>query len=136
MIHSPSTVTFGNNCAVNEFVHILGAGGVWVGNGVWISNHTSIISETHPSDVEYIGDYTAILLSVKIEDNVWIGSHATIMPGIVLGRSCIVGAGSVVTKDVPPYAIVTGIPAKILRYKSIPHSDTDREYVTVDTTHA
>ena len=136
VIHSPSTVTFGDNCAINEFVHILGAGGVWVGDGVWISNHTSIISETHPSDVEYIGDYTAILLSVKIEDNVWIGSHATIMPGIVLGRSCIVGAGSVVTKDVPPYAIVTGIPAKILRYKSIPHSDTDREYVTVDTTHA
>ena len=136
VIHSPSTVTFGNNCAVNEFVHILGAGGVWFGNGVWIANHASIISETHPSDVEYIGDHPAVLHSVKIEDNVWIGSHSTIMPGVVLGRSCIVGAGSVVTKDVPPYAIVVGAPAKILRYKSIAPLGKNCENVTVDSIHA
>ena len=136
VFHSPSTVTFGNNCAINEFVHILGAGGVWVGDGVWIANHASIISETHPSNVEYIGDHESILNSVNIEDNVWIGSHSTIMPGVVLGRSCIVGAGSVVTKDVPPYAIVVGAPAKILRYKSIAPLGKNCENVTVDSIHA
>jgi acetyltransferase-like isoleucine patch superfamily enzyme len=119
VIVSPSEVEFGNNCAVNEFVHILGGGSVLFGNGVWIANHASIITVTHPSDVEFIGDHPLTLSSVNIEDNVWIGSHATILPGVRLGRSCIVGAGAVVTKDVPPYAVVAGVPAKIIRYKEI-----------------
>ena len=118
-IFSPHFVSFGDDCAVNEFVHILGIGGVTVGNGVWISNHASLITETHPADVEFIGDHPPATAAIVIDDHAWIGSHAVIMPGVTLGRSCIVGAGSVVTKDVPPYAIVAGVPAKLLRYKSI-----------------
>ena len=119
VIFSPGVVSFGNDCAVNEFVHILGIGGVRIGNGVWIANHASLITETHPADVEFIGDHPSATAAIVIDDHAWIGSHAIIMPGVTLGRSCIVGAGSVVTKDVPPYAIVAGVPAKLLRYKSI-----------------
>ena len=119
VIFSPSSVTFGNDCAVNEFVHILGGGGVTIGNGVWIANHASLITETHPADVEFIGEHPPVTAEIVIDDHAWIGSHAVIMPGVTLGRSCIVAAGSIVTKDVPPYAIVAGVPAKILRYKSI-----------------
>ena len=119
VIISPSEVAFGKECAVNEFVHILAGGGVTIGNGVWIANHASLITVTHPTDVEFIGDHPHTTAPIVIEDYVWIGSHATIMPGVTLGRSCVVGAGSVVTKDVPAYAIVAGVPAKVLRYKSI-----------------
>lgn len=59
---------------------------------------------------------------VKIGNDVWIGSHALIMDGITIGTGAVVGAGSVVTKDVPDYAIVAGVPARIIRYR---HSEDD-----------
>ena len=55
--------------------------------------------------------------SIVIQNDVWIGSGATIMPGITLHNGCIVAAKAVVTKDVPPYAIVGGNPARVLRYR-------------------
>lgn len=129
---SPGEITFGNHCAVNEFVHILAGGGVTIGNGVWIANHASIITITHPKDVEFVGHHPAITEPVVIEDNVWIGSHAIILPGVKLGKSCVVGAGAVVTKNVPPYAIVTGIPASVQSYKlrggELPYRQVDGQH--------
>ena len=54
---------------------------------------------------------------IIIEDEVWIGTNAIIMSGVTIGKCAMVAAGAVVTKDVPPYAIVGGVPAKIIRYK-------------------
>ncbi|MEK5040732.1 DapH/DapD/GlmU-related protein [Sporosarcina sp. FSL K6-3457] len=54
---------------------------------------------------------------VIIGNDVWIGAHAVILPGVSIGNGAIVGAGAVVTKDVPPFAIVGGVPAKIIRYR-------------------
>lgn len=58
---------------------------------------------------------------VVIENDVWIGSNAIILPGVTVHNGAIIGAGAVVTKDVPPYAIVGGVPAKIIRYRFSPH---------------
>ena len=55
---------------------------------------------------------------VVIGDDCWIGSRVTIMPGVTLGRGCVVGAGAVVTRDVPPYAVVAGVPARVVRYRN------------------
>ena len=52
-----------------------------------------------------------------VEDDVWIGSNAIILPGVTIGKGAIIGAGAVVTKSVPPYAIVCGVPAKIINYR-------------------
>jgi serine acetyltransferase len=54
---------------------------------------------------------------ITIENDVWIGAKATVMSGIKIGNGAVVAAGSVVTKDVPPYAIVAGNPAKIVKYR-------------------
>lgn len=54
---------------------------------------------------------------IIIEEDVWVGSNSCIMSGVHIGRGAIVGAGAVVTKDIPPYAIVGGVPAKILKYR-------------------
>jgi len=119
VIRNPESVSFGPQCTLNEYTTILGSGGVTVGTGVWFAAHSVIVSHSHPADVEFIGDHPPLELPIVIEDYAWIGSHAVVLPGVRLGRSCIVAAGSVVTKDVPPYAIVAGVPARILRYKTI-----------------
>lgn len=54
---------------------------------------------------------------IRIGDDVWIGAKAVILPGVTIGRGAIVGAGAVVTKDVPPFAIVGGVPAKVIKYR-------------------
>jgi maltose O-acetyltransferase len=56
---------------------------------------------------------------VVIGDNVWIGNRAIILPGVTIGAGAVVGAGSVVTRDVPPFTVVAGNPAKVL--KALPH---------------
>lgn len=64
-----------------------------------------------------LADNTADLPATTIESDVWIGSNAMLMSGIKVGVGAVIGAGAVVTKDVPPYAIVAGVPARIIRYR-------------------
>lgn len=63
--------------------------------------------------------------NIIVDDDVWIGFRATILSGVHIGQGAIVAAGSVVTKDVPPYAIVGGIPAKVLKYRFTPEMITE-----------
>lgn len=56
-------------------------------------------------------------LPVRIEDDVWVGTGAIILKGVVIGRGAVVAAGAVVTRDVPPYAIAAGVPAKVIRMR-------------------
>ena len=82
-----------------------------------------IITQNHNYDhgeaVPY--DSTYILKEVIIDDNVWLGNRVIIVGNITIGEGSIVAAGAVVTKDVPPYAIVGGNPAKIIKYRDIEH---------------
>ena len=66
---------------------------------------------------------------VIISDDVWIGSCAIILKGVTIGRGAVIGAGSIVTKDVPPYAIVAGNPAKILKYRFTPEQIKTHEEI-------
>ena len=75
---------------------------------------------TYPFHVQVMKDMATEALSrgdIIVKDDVWIGENALIMSGVTLGQGCIVAAGAVVTKDVPPYAIVGGVPAKVIRYR-------------------
>jgi acetyltransferase-like isoleucine patch superfamily enzyme len=65
---------------------------------------------------------------VVLEDNVWVGFDAVILPGVRLGRGCVVGCRSIVGEDVPPYAIVAGDPARIIRYLDADDTDEARRY--------
>lgn len=62
---------------------------------------------------------------VRIEDDVWIGSRAVILPGLTIGNGAIIGAGAVVTKSVPPFAICAGNPARIIRYRTGHQKEND-----------
>lgn len=91
-----------------------------VGKDVMMAPEVVILGENHEferMDVPMRLQGSKKYPPVRIEDDVWIGTRAIIMPGLTIGRGAIIGAGSVVTKDVPPYAICAGNPARIIRYR-------------------
>jgi maltose O-acetyltransferase len=118
-IYGKRNVSIGNFCSINAFVHIWGNGGVDIGNNVMIATHVVITSVSHDYNGESLRFSEVILKKVIIEDEVWIGSSAVILPGIKIGVGAVIGAGAVVTKDVPSMAIVVGNPAKVLKYRLI-----------------
>ena len=112
-------ISLGDDVSIAAFVHIWGHGGVTIGNRVMIGTHTSITSLTHDLNSEDMYFTPNIEKPVTIRDDVWIGSNAVIMPGVTVGKGAVVGAGSVVTNNVPPYAVVAGVPAKLLHYRNV-----------------
>ena len=77
-----------------------------------IGSHVAITSLTHDYTEDNMYN-TTLAKPVVIEDEVWIGAHAIILPGTRVGRGAVIGAGSVVTRDIPPYAVAYGVPAKV-----------------------
>ncbi len=114
IIHSPEYVKIGSNVSIAEFVHMWGGGGIEIGNDVMIASHTVITSLTHDPEAP-IYRRTLIKRSVKIGNNVWIGAEAIILPGVTISDGAIIGAGSIVTKDVPSNTTVAGVSAKPIR---------------------
>lgn len=101
----------GINCSVRGPLQI--GKNVMMGPDVTILTHTHIIDRT---DIP-MGQQGSEIKGVSIGDDVWIGMRVIIMPGVKIGNGVAIGAGAVVTKDVPDYAIVGGVPAKIIRYR-------------------
>jgi acetyltransferase-like isoleucine patch superfamily enzyme len=84
----------------------------------FVSIHPIFYSRKNQAQISFADkDFVSEYKPVDIGHDVWIGSHVMIMGGITVGNGAIIGAGSVVTKDVPPYAIVGGVPAKLIRYR-------------------
>jgi maltose O-acetyltransferase len=99
----------------------------WIGGGTTIGSHVMmgpdvmIFSRNHQSsrlDIPMSEQGVTHDNPVTIGDDVWIGARSILLPGIQVGRGSIVGAGAVVVKDVPPYAVVVGNPARVVRYRS------------------
>ena len=108
-------IKIGSNSTVNPFAHL--AGTVVIGDGVRISGLVAIYGFNHGFDRLDIPIYQQETTSrgVVINDGTWIGTHVAIIDGIEVGAHCILAAGSVITKNVPDYAIVGGNPARVLR---------------------
>lgn len=107
----------GNNVGIAQNCFIQVRGKVVIGNDVIFGPGVSVFSENHNfSDPDKpIREQGETRIGVTIEDAVWIGTRATILDGVTVGHHSIVAAGSVVNKDIPPYSIVGGVPAKIIK---------------------
>lgn len=106
-------VTIGKRCFIQQCCTFFGRGGIEIGDDVFIGPKCNLITINH--DVNPDNRSATYGKPIKIEDKVWLGINATILPGVTLGYGCIVGANSVVTKDVPPMTIVAGNPARIIK---------------------
>ncbi len=113
--------TIGKNCKISSHTFI--CEGVHIGDGVFVGHNVSFINDKYPKAVNSDGslqtDADWKLIETFVEDNVSIGTSATILCGVRIGKGAIIGAGSVVTKDVPPGAVVVGNPAKPVKDKQI-----------------
>ena len=106
---NPGVMIIGDNTIINRRCSIDGRGGFTIGHNVSLSPEVMLITASHlKDDPKFVVDYK----SITIEDYAWVGSRATIMPGVTIGKGAVVAVGAVVTKDVPPFTVVAGIPAK------------------------
>lgn len=111
-------ISIGDDCSVNPFCVV--RGDVALGDGVRIGAHTSILGFNHSMSGETpVFQQPLTSKGIRIGDDVWIGSHAVVLDGVVVGSHSIIAAGSVVTKDVPEWAVVAGNPARIKRDRRV-----------------
>ncbi len=107
----------GNNVGIAQNCFIQVRGKVVIGSNIMFAPNVSIFSENHifsSVDLPILEQGTS-RIGVVIEDDVWLGTRSVILDGVRIGRGSIVAAGAIVNKDVPPYSIVAGIPAKVIK---------------------
>ena len=109
---APQNVKMGKNVYVMNGVLLMASGGILVEDYALIAAHAKIISNDHDPYFRPIITCQPVI----IKEGAWIGAGAAIMKGVTVGKYAIVGANSVVTKDVPDYAVVVGVPAKVIKY--------------------
>ncbi|MBU9721243.1 MULTISPECIES: sugar O-acetyltransferase [Bacillaceae] len=108
-------ITVGDNFYANTNCTILDCAKVTIGDNVLIGPNVSLYTPNHAIDAEERKQGYEVSLPITIGENVWIGGSVTIVPGVKIGDNTIIGAGSVVTKDVPSNVIAAGVPCKVIR---------------------
>lgn len=111
-------IKLGDGSSIGEGSYLQDGADIIIGKDVMMGPKVSIYTTNHGISKNIpMWKQKSIHKSVIIEDEVWIGHGAIILPGRKIGYGSVVGAGSVITKDVPPFAVVGGNPAKILKYR-------------------
>lgn len=121
VVEQPLFCTYGYNITVGDqfFLNVncklMDSGKITIGNNVFIAPNVCIITEEHAMDVEQRLAGLEYTHPVTIHDNVWICAGALILPGVTIGANSVIGAGSVVTRDIPPDSLAVGNPCKVIR---------------------
>jgi acetyltransferase-like isoleucine patch superfamily enzyme len=108
-IHDIHKLVIGDYCRIGKGCFLFCLGGIEIGNNVQMSRNITIYSANHDYNADIV-PYSNQFISkkVKINDSAWIGMNVCILPGVIIGKGAIVGMGSIITKDVPDFAIVVG----------------------------
>ena len=118
--HEPQMV-IGDNVSLGEYSHITCANKVTIGNGVLTGRFVLITDNSHGNNTKDVADIAPLAREIHsngpvcIGENVWIGDKVTILPNVTIGKGCIIAANAVVTKDIPEYSVVAGVPAKVIK---------------------
>lgn len=114
----------GDNFYANFNLTLVDDGNIFIGSGVLCAPNVTIATAAHPFNHALRGKGIQYNLPVKIGNNVWLGAGAIVLPGVTIGDNCVIGAGSVVTKDIPPNSVAVGNPCRALR------EITDKDMIT------
>lgn len=121
-ILAPEHVTLGHHVAIGYHSVLQGHGGITLGNFVLLGDHNILATSSHP--VEQVRFHTTWTKPIHIKENAWLGANVTVLPGITIGENAAIGAGSVVTEDIPDNTVAVGAPAKVIRTLDFPPETT------------
>ena len=110
-----SFITIGDGTFVNSNLTALDVAPITIGRDCQIGPNVQLLTPTHPVDPQPRRDKLEAAEPIVIEDNVWLGGGAIILPGVRIGENSVIGAGAVVTKDVPRNSVAVGNPARVIR---------------------
>jgi len=113
--YNPSAVTIGRNSIINRGVLLDGRYPLTIGNNVSVSEEAMFVTLEHDPDSATFENRGG---PIVVADRAFVGTRALILPGVTIGEGAVVAAGAVVTRDVEPYTIVGGVPARLLRQRS------------------
>lgn len=116
-LYNPHKMIVGNRVHIASYAHINAGGGLSIGDNSGIAPYAKIFTVNHDLDSEEVFWHHSWKPGepVMIGKDVWIGSAAIVLPGVSIGDGSIIGAGAVVAKDIPPYSLVVGNPAKVIK---------------------
>jgi acetyltransferase-like isoleucine patch superfamily enzyme len=114
----------GRHSSLDAYSFVGAGGGVWVGDGVIMGQHISFHAENHNFELgdRPIRDQGVTGQGIVIDDDCWVGSNVTFLDGVHVGTGCVIAAGAVVTKDIPPYSVAAGIPARVINSRRQPEN--------------
>lgn len=117
----------GNNSNIGPYCYVGCSGGIRIGNNVMMAPRCSLFAENHNFDdtTHSLKEQGVSRMPIEIEDDCWIASHSVILAGVTIGRGSVIAAGSVVTKSMPPYSIIAGVPARVIKSRAPEGSVTD-----------
>lgn len=121
-------IEIGDNFFANYNFVVLDVGKVRIGDNVQIAPNVSLYTAGHPLHPDSRNSGYEYGIDITIGNSVWIGGNVCVMPGVTIGDNAVIGAGAVVTKDIPANAIAVGNPAKVVRYIT----EEDRDYYYKD----
>lgn len=111
-------IKIGNDCSLGQNVTIWSADSVVIEDFVTIASYCTIVNENHgidpESDLSYLHQ-TLTSAPIKIKEGTWIGERCCVLPGVTIGKKCVIGSGSIVTKSIPDYSMAVGNPAKVIK---------------------
>ncbi|BCV18044.1 acetyltransferase [Atopobiaceae bacterium P1] len=115
MVDYGTNVSLGDGCFVNHNAYFMDGAPIVIGAHVFVGPDCGFYTANHPLLASERNQGWEQARPITIQDNVWIGAKVSILPGVTIGEGAVVGAGSVVTKDVPPHTLAAGNPCRPLR---------------------
>lgn len=118
---SPFTCDYGNNIVlgknvfINSNCYFMDGAKITVGDNVFIGPSCGFYTANHPLDYQTRNQGIEQALPILIGNNVWLGGNVIVLPGVKIGDGCVIGAGSVVTKDIEANSVATGIPCNVIK---------------------
>lgn len=105
----------GHNTFINHNAYLMDGGGITIGHHCFIGPNCGMYTAVHPLNAEERNAGLELALPITIGDNCWIGADVTILPGVTIGSNTVIGAKSVVTKDIPDNVVAVGNPCRVIR---------------------
>lgn len=127
LIASPLQAAYGSNTHIgddfygNTNLTLVDDVEIRIGDGVMMASNVVLTTTGHPIHPELRHDYNRFSEPIVIEDRVWLGANVVVLPGVRIGYGSVIGAGSVVSRDIPPMVVAVGVPCRVLR----PITDAD-----------